>query len=260
MNELIIKNTNGIPVVDSVTVANGANVTHNAVMKLTRKYLSDFETFGRVAFEIQPFETAGGVQKREIAWLNEDQATLLFTYLRNNDITRKFKIRLVQAFREYRNKVEKLKQEAYAKLPDFTDPIAAARAWADEKEKTKALELQIKQDAPKVEAAEDFLKSDGDHIIRLVAKTLGVGVRFLFDWMRQNRLINKFNEPYAEFVTRGLLRPVPSYHESSDGTSKTKLTTHITNEGVFYLWNRLKKDGVIPADKQLQLNLLWKKE
>lgn len=260
MNELITKNTNGTPVVDTVTISLGVRIQHKNILETIRKYLPDFETFGPVAFETRPFETAGGMQKKAIAWLNEDQATLLFTYLRNNDITRKFKIQLVRAFRDYRNQVEKLKLEAYAKLPDFTDPAAAARAWADEREKTQALELQIQQDAPKVEAAEDFLKSDGDHIIRLVAKTLGVGVRFLFDWMRQNRLINKFNEPYAEFVTRGLLRPVPSYHESSDGTSKTKLTTHITNEGVFYLWNRLKKDGVIPADKQLQLNLLWKKE
>lgn len=79
MNELIKIHTDGQAVTDSLTIAAGAQVEHAAVMKLIRKYLPDFEAFGRVGFEIQPFETAGGTQKREVALLNEDQTTLLFT-------------------------------------------------------------------------------------------------------------------------------------------------------------------------------------
>lgn len=141
-------------------------------------------------------------------------------------------------------------------LPDFTNPAIAARAWAEQYEKNQALQAQILLEAPKVQAAEDFLKSDGDHIIRKVAKALGVGVRFLYDWLRQKKIITKFNEPYAEFVTRGYLRPVPSYHEGHDGTRKCDLTTHITNDGIYYIWNRLKKEGHIPEGRQLQLELL----
>lgn len=141
-------------------------------------------------------------------------------------------------------------------LPDFTNPAIAARAWAEQYEKNQALQAQILLEAPKVQAAEDFLKSDGDHIIRKVAKALGVGVRFLYDWLRQKKIITKFNEPYAEFVTRGYLRPCPSYHEGHDGTRKCDLTTHITNEGIFYIWNRLKKEGHIPEGRQLQLEFL----
>lgn len=141
-------------------------------------------------------------------------------------------------------------------LPDFTNPAIAARAWAEQYEKNQALQEQILLEAPKVQAAEDFLKSDGDHIIRKVAKALGVGVRFLYDWLRQKKIITKFNEPYAEFVTRGYLRPCPSYHEGHDGTRKCDLTTHITNEGIFYIWNRLKKEGHIPEGRQLQLEFL----
>lgn len=65
-------------------------VQHKNILELIRKYLPDFEAFGRVAFETQPFETAGGTQKREIAWLNEDQTTLLFTFLKNTEIARMF--------------------------------------------------------------------------------------------------------------------------------------------------------------------------
>jgi prophage antirepressor-like protein len=78
-------------------------------------------------------------------------------------------------------------------LPDFTNPAIAARAWAEQYEKNQALQAQILLEAPKVQAAEDFLKSDGDHI---------------------------------------------------------------TNDGIYYIWNRLKKEGHIPEGRQLQLELL----
>lgn len=254
MNEIISLNKDGVAVVDTITIAEGVHVQHKNILELIRKYLPDFEAFGRVAFETQPFETAGGTQKREIAWLTEDQTTLLFTFLKNTEIARKLKIRLVKAFREAREEIARL-QQAPA-LPDFTNPAIAARAWAEQYEKNQALQAQILLEAPKVQAAEDFLKSDGDHIIRKVAKALGVGVRFLYDWLRQKKIITKFNEPYAEFVTRGYLRPCPSYHEGHDGTRKCDLTTHITNEGIFYIWNRLKKEGHIPEGRQLQLEFL----
>ena len=255
MHAIIIKD--GVAVVDTITIAEGVQVQHKNILELIRKYLPDFEAFGPVAFETRkgkPLPQGGFAKATEVAWLNEDQTTLLFTFLKNTEIARKLKIRLVKAFREAREEIARLQQSPA--LPDFTNPAIAARAWAEQYEKNKALQAQILLEAPKVQAAEDFLKSDGDHIIRKVAKALGVGVRFLYDWLRQKKIITKFNEPYAEFVTRGYLRPCPSYHEGHDGTRKCDLTTHITNEGIFYIWNRLKKEGHIPEGRQLQLEFL----
>ena len=257
MNEIISLNKDGVAVVDTITIAEGVQVQHKNILELIRKYLTDFEAFGPVAFETRkgkPLPQGGFAKATEVAWLTEDQTTLLFTFLKNTEIARKLKIRLVKAFREAREEIARLQQTPA--LPDFTNPAIAARAWAEQYEKTQALQAQILLEAPKVQAAEDFLKSDGDHIIRKVAKALGVGVRFLYDWLRQKKIITKFNEPYAEFVTRGYLRPVPSYHEGHDGTRKCDLTTHITNDGIYYIWNRLKKEGHIPEGRQLQLELL----
>ncbi len=255
MHAIIIKD--GVAVVDTITIAEGVQVQHKNILELIRKYLPDLEAFGPVAFETRkgkPLPQGGFAKATEVAWLNEDQTTLLFTFLKNTEIARKLKIRLVKAFREAREEIARLQQSPA--LPDFTNPAIAARAWAEQYEKNQALQAQILLEAPKVQAAEDFLKSDGDHIIRKVAKALGVGVRFLYDWLRQKKIITKFNEPYAEFVTRGYLRPVPSYHEGHDGTRKCDLTTHITNDGIYYIWNRLKKEGHIPEGRQLQLELL----
>lgn len=265
MNE-IIKLTNGTPVVDSLIIADGVQVEHRAVLQITRKYTTDFEVFGRVAFEMRPFETKGGTQKREIALFNENQAMLLFTYLKNTEIARTFKIRLVQAFSDCRDELARARTTAPA-LPDFTNPAIAARAWAEQFEQRQvaeskifALTNQIKADKPKIDLADKFLDSTGDFIIRMVAKALGVGVMKLYDWMRQKKLISKTNEPYAEFCTRGILRPVPGYHEGSNGERKCKLTTHVTSKGVFYLHQRLISDGLIPAGKQIDFEYLMTKE
>lgn len=96
---------NGQALTTSVIIAENTNNTHQAMIKLVRGYLNDFEAFGRVGFEIQPFETNGGIQKREIAILNEQQATLLVTYCKNTETVRKFKVALVKAFYEMREKL-----------------------------------------------------------------------------------------------------------------------------------------------------------
>ncbi|MFO7753182.1 MAG: Rha family transcriptional regulator, partial [Desulfobacteraceae bacterium] len=61
---------------------------HHAVIQLVRNYKEDLEDFGRVAFEMRPFHTEGGIQKREVALLNEHQATLLLTYMKNTESIR----------------------------------------------------------------------------------------------------------------------------------------------------------------------------
>lgn len=96
---------NGQALTTSVIIAENTNNTHQAMLKLVRGYLNDFEAFGRIGFEIQPFETNGGIQKREIAILNEQQATLLVTYCKNTETVRKFKVALVKAFYEMRQQL-----------------------------------------------------------------------------------------------------------------------------------------------------------
>ncbi len=91
-------NEEGDAYTTSLVIAKGTNIEHASVIKLVRTYLPDLEEFGRVRFEIRPFDTAGGTQQREVATLNEQQATLILTYMRNTAIVRGFKKKLVKAF------------------------------------------------------------------------------------------------------------------------------------------------------------------
>ena len=84
----------------SLIIAEGCdNRSHESTIKLIRKYQSEFEQLGGVRFEIQPFGTVGGTQEREVAILNEDQATFLVTLFRNTPTVLAFKLNLVKAFR-----------------------------------------------------------------------------------------------------------------------------------------------------------------
>lgn len=96
---------NGVAVTSSFIISEGVAIQHKNVLELIKKYISDLETFGNVLFETQSFKTAGGVQKREIAILNEPQTTLLLTFFKNTEIVRKFKVALVQKFYELRTQL-----------------------------------------------------------------------------------------------------------------------------------------------------------
>jgi phage regulator Rha-like protein len=106
--EIIMKNnfiTNFVQVFNNELVVSHkiiAKQTKNKeenVSRLIRKYLEKLERFGAVGFEIQPKSNGNqGGDQPKIFYLNEQQATLLLTFMRNNEIVIEFKVRLVEEF------------------------------------------------------------------------------------------------------------------------------------------------------------------
>ncbi|QCK18581.1 hypothetical protein FORC88_1431 [Salmonella enterica subsp. enterica serovar Typhimurium] len=79
---------------------------------------------------MRPFQTDGGMQKQEIALLNEQQTTLLITYMRNNEVVREFKKRLVAEFFTMRSALAKKKMDrnsARLEYKPMTDAIKHER-------------------------------------------------------------------------------------------------------------------------------------
>ena len=105
MNALVMQKDNDI-ITTSLAIAEGTKNQHKNVIEMVRKYSDDLSGFGRVAFETRPFDTPGGTQSRELAILNEPQATLLLTYMSNSRVVRQFKRALVHAFFELRSQVQ----------------------------------------------------------------------------------------------------------------------------------------------------------
>lgn len=121
MNELVLLHHNE-PMTTSLAIAEGTGVQHKNVLELVRKFTAELLEFGGVAFETRPFELddadndlsafetrKGGVsafqtrkpvggRPSEVVFLNEPQATLLLTFMRNSEVVVRFKVELVKAF------------------------------------------------------------------------------------------------------------------------------------------------------------------
>ncbi len=107
MSELVTV-TNGELVTSTLVIAEGAQNSHEAVIKLVRKYQKDLEEVGNLLrFEIRAREEGKhGGGDVEYALLNEPQTTLLFTFMQNTEIVRAFKVKLVKAFYRMRDTLQ----------------------------------------------------------------------------------------------------------------------------------------------------------
>ncbi|EEQ1468303.1 hypothetical protein HDG27_001813 [Salmonella enterica] len=117
-------------VTNTASIAEGVGRDHDTIIKLVDRNKSDLEEFGRVGFEIRTLDTKGGRQKQRVALLNEQQATLLITYMRNNEVVRSFKKRLVAEFFTMRSALAKKKMDrnsARLEYKPMTDAIKHER-------------------------------------------------------------------------------------------------------------------------------------
>lgn len=106
LNQNLVEEKNGELLVSSVTIAENVGYEHNSVIRLIRDNIKDFNEFGMLGFENETFkDSLNRIQTREIALLNENHSTLLITYMRNNELTKRFKINLVKAFSIMKNKL-----------------------------------------------------------------------------------------------------------------------------------------------------------
>lgn len=86
------------PYTTSEIIADVAGVQRRTINKLIQKHKADFEEFGKVRFEIAPLPGSRTGQNITVYHLNEQQATLLMTYVRNTETVRAFKKELVKQF------------------------------------------------------------------------------------------------------------------------------------------------------------------
>ena len=103
------------PYTTSEIIAECAGVKHDTVQSLIRNHQEDFESYGIIGFEIRKLDGRGRPMK--IYRLNDQQATLLITYLKNTAPVRKFKMNLVKAFFEMRDELSKFRMQRALEKP-----------------------------------------------------------------------------------------------------------------------------------------------
>ncbi|WP_150202541.1 Rha family transcriptional regulator [Streptococcus constellatus] len=112
--ELVYMDGKKEPYTLSSIIAKCAEVKHRHLKILLNKHRADFEKFGKVTFKISPSEAGQNVRDYI---LNEQQATLLITYLRNTEPVKEFKTNLVKAFFEMRDEVAEFKLQRALEQP-----------------------------------------------------------------------------------------------------------------------------------------------
>ena len=98
----------------SSIVAECTNLQHHTITRTIRKHQARFERFGKVGFKIQALKSG---QSAKDFILNEQQATLLVTFLKNTDQVANFKEKLVKAFFEMREELSKFRIQRALEKP-----------------------------------------------------------------------------------------------------------------------------------------------
>lgn len=177
MSTLVFLEPNKIdaePFTTSDVVAEFAGVQHHAIQQIISKYESDFKEFGTVAFEMRVCQHRTGATTQKIYHLNEEQATLLITYLKNTETVRAFKKELVRQFcamraelmkrQMYRQELKPIRRELTDVIKEVDDGRWSYKKYTDLAYKSSvgknAAQLRKERNAPKKAVAVDYMTSD----------------------------------------------------------------------------------------------------
>lgn len=125
--ELVYMDGQKEPYTTSEIIAECAGVQHHTVTRLLRNHRERFEAFGFYGFEIHKLDGKG--RPKKVYHLNEQQATLLITYLDNTPQVVKFKTNLVKAFFEMRDELANFKIQRALEKPRRKNLLEAIKNW-----------------------------------------------------------------------------------------------------------------------------------
>lgn len=126
--ELVYMDGKKEPYTLSSIIAECAEVKHRHLKILLNKHRADFEKFGKVTFKISPSEAGQNVRDYI---LNEQQATLLITYLRNTEPVKEFKTNLVKAFFDMRDELAQFKLQRALEKPKRKTLHDSIESWKE---------------------------------------------------------------------------------------------------------------------------------
>lgn len=110
----------------SSIIADCAGISHHAIQEHIRKHKARLEHFGKLAFKMRPLPSG---QRTKEYLLNEQQATLLITFLKNTDQVATFKENLVKAFFEMRDELSQINLQRTLEAPKRKTLNQAIKTW-----------------------------------------------------------------------------------------------------------------------------------
>lgn len=178
MSELMVFDAvkmNSIEIVDFLNKWNGVNKFRHDNMLVSIERLADKGVIRRPALQFLERINNLGFKVKDKAYVFEGEQGKRDSIIVVAQNCPEFTARLVDRWQELEKQV---RQPA---LPDFTDPVAAARAWADEVEQKRLVQkeaerlaLENKELAPKAAVCDAIVKNEQHRNATQVAKPLGM--------------------------------------------------------------------------------------
>lgn len=148
-------------------------------------------------------------------------------------------------------RVAKQKLTAQPALPSYSE---ALRQLADQIDHNKELQQKIELDKPKVEFCDQVVADNSSMTITRAAKVLGYPPRKFKDYIRQiGWLYANADTPMQHVITSGYMVLRYAHYTDSKGNAIEKPYAHLTAKGMFVLYKRMLKEGLIQRNDELEL-------
>ena len=241
----------------SLEIAKLTGKSHNDVMKAIRKMEPAWEKVHEGKFSLMYREVEiGNGAKRQDPYYELTKTECLYVATKFNDEAR---AKLVIRWEE----LEKKALANMLQLPDFTNPAEAARAWAQEYEHKTTLMIEnkrLEEENIQLAVENQELKNDKNYLDLIMrSKALLTISQIAQDYGMSGKALNKkladmgiqysINGQwilYAKYKDCGYVSSRSIDITRADGRPDVVLHTEWTQAGRKFLYEELKKDGIIP--------------
>jgi phage antirepressor YoqD-like protein len=149
-----------------------------------------------------------------------------------------------EVFNIYRSVFHRV-SETSIQLPNFNDPIIAARAWADAMELKNISDNKVKELSPKAKVYDQISDCTNLKTVSEVAKIIGTGGKRLFKWMREQEILMHNNIPYQKYIDQCYFMVKT---RSIEGINEDYTQTFFTSKGELWItkiWNNTHSEHLI---------------
>lgn len=231
----LVKVINNQIVVSSRQVAEHFGKEHRHVLENVRQILAA-ENSATNFYHKTTFVNRG--KQYPMYLMNRDGFSLLVMGFTGKEAL-EWKIKYINAFNEMERKIK-----SNHTLPDFTNPVEAAIAWAKQYKEKEKYKKELEEAKPKAEFADAITQCKTNLPIGTFAKVVyektGVGRNRLFEWLRKRGLLmtipSEYNKPTQKATEMGLF----TTKEDKSNTNTIKVKVSITPKGQLYIYKMLK--------------------